>query len=172
LTSGVGERSVACMGRWEPSRTRADLLGRRTEWFVRSLLQRVACGADIDDGALTEAGLDAWGLAMGNMTEPVARNVALRRAKRALRNPDVQARFSDLFELGGFDVNEAVKVHVAFIRDGNYQALRDYWAMTQGPPTRKIDIRSVHVDASATREPRAISARVLGEREGEAKNEN
>lgn len=158
------------MGRWEPSRVRADLLGRRTEWFCRALLQRIACGADVDDATLTEAGMDAWGLGMGNMTEPVARNVALRRAKRALRNPDVQSRFSDLFELGGFDIAEAVRVHVAFIREGNYQALRDYWAMTQGPPTRKIDIRSVHVDATATREPRAISARVLGEAQSDGKS--
>lgn len=150
------------MGRWEPHRTRPYLLGRTNEWFVRSLLQRVALGADLDDATLTEAGMDAWAMRMGNVTEPVARNIALRRAKRALRNPDVQARFTDLFELGGFSVSDAVAAHVAFIREGNYAALRDYWAMTQGPPTRKVDVRTLHIDASAVREPRTISARVLG----------
>ena len=157
------------MGRWEPNRTRPWLLGRTNEWFCRSLLQRVAAGADLDDATLTEAGMDAWAMRMGNVTEPVARAIALRRAKRALRNPDVQARFTDLFELGGFSVADAVKAHIDFIREGNYQALRDFWAMTQGPPTRKLDVRTIHIDASATREPRTISARVLTN--GEAKDE-
>jgi hypothetical protein len=156
------------VGRWEPDRTRPYLLGRTNEWFVRSLLQRVAAGADVDDATLTEAGMDAWAMRMGNVTEPVARSIALRRARRALRNPDVQARFNDLFELGGFTVSDAVAAHVAFIRDGNYAALRDYWAMTQGPPARKLDVRTIHIDATPARQSRAISARVLGDENGEA----
>lgn len=106
--------------------------------------------------------MDAWAHRMGNVGEPVARNIALRRAKRALRNPDIQSRFTDLFELGGFDVNDATKAHVEFIRNGNYAALRDYWAMTQGPIKKQVDIRAVHIDATPQREPKSISPRVLG----------
>lgn len=140
-------------------------MGRTNEWFVRSLLRRVAGGAAVDEGTLTEAGMDAWGMRMGNMTEGKARAVALRRAKRALRNPDVQARFTDLFELGGFSVNDAVAAHIEHIRTGNWPALKHYWDITQGPISKKLDIRSVHVDVTPTREPRAIAARVLGDAE-------
>lgn len=116
----------------------------------------------MDEATLTEAGMDAWAFRMGNVSEPVAKQIALRRAKRALRNPDIQSRFTDLFELGGFDVNDATKAHIGFIREGNYPALRDYWAMTQGPIKKQVDIRAVHIDATPEREPRTITPRVLG----------
>jgi len=149
------------VARWEPDKTRAWLLGRTNEWFVHGLLRRVARGADLDEATLTEAGLDAWGMRMGNFTEAGTRTVALRRAKRALRNPDVASRFGDLFELGGFDVNEAVAIHIKHMRDGNYSALKDFWTMTQGPITKRVDIR-VSPDATISREPTAIAPRVLG----------
>lgn len=116
----------------------------------------------MDEATLTEAGMDAWAFRMGNVSEAVAKQIALRRAKRALRNPDIQSRFTDLFELGGFDVNDATKAHIGFIREGNYPALRDYWAMTQGPIKKQVDIRAVHIDATPEREPRTITPRVLG----------
>lgn len=162
------------VGRWDPDRTRAYLLGRTNEWFVHSLLRRVRDGADLlDDATLIEAGMDAWAMRMGNVTDAKARDMALRRAKRALRNPDVQARFTDLFELGGFAVSDAVRAHIEFIKTGNYQALKDYWTLTQGPISRKIDVRTVHIDATPSREPRTIIPRVLGATiEGETDGEN
>ena len=155
------------MARWEPDKTRAWLLGRTNEWFVQSLLRRIAGGADLDEATLTEAGMDAWGIRMGNYTEAGARKIALRRAKRALRNPDIQNRFTDLFELGGFPVTDAVAKHVEHIRAGNYSALKDYWLMTQGPVTKRVDIR-VSPDATISREPTAIAPRVLGPAKVEA----
>jgi len=147
------------VARFEP--TRSWLNGRTNEQFVRSLLRRVALGAAVDEETLTEAGMDAWSARMGNMTEEKARAVALRRAKRALRNPDIGNRFTDLFELGGFDITDAVKKQIDHIREGNYAALKDYWTMTQGPITKRVDIR-VQNDSPPSREPRAITPRVLG----------
>jgi hypothetical protein len=137
---------------------------RRDVWFCRKVIERLARGEGFTDETLIEAGLDAW--RYGHMSEAAARRNVLRRAKATLRNPDVMARFTELFELGGFNVTDAVAVHVAAIREGNYQALRDYWKMTQPAPTKQVDVRTVSVAMTPAdfdaRAPHAIAARVLG----------
>jgi hypothetical protein len=131
----------------------------REEQLVRNLIRTLAEGGTLDDTALTDAGMTVY--RFGNMGDEAARKHALERAKRAMLNPDVQARFADLFEINGFSINDAIVAQIAFIKDGNYRALQDYFRMTQ-PPIPKTALVA-HVDASAftSREPRAIVARVL-----------
>lgn len=132
---------------------------RRDEWFVRKVIARLATGSDLDDETLIASAREAW--RFGHiMDEEKKRRHALARARDALLNPDIQARFVELFELSGFDVNDATAKHIEHIRSGNYAALRDYWNMTQPKAPRQIDIRQavVHVDP---REPKAMIARPL-----------
>lgn len=132
----------------------------REEQLVRHLIRNLAEGRTLDDDALTDAGMSVF--RFGNMHEDTARKHALMRAQRTLQNPDVQARFADLFEIQGFSINDAVAAQIEFIRHGNYRALQDYFRMTQPQPPRTAVV--AHVDGSAftSREPRAIVARVLG----------
>lgn len=139
--------------------------------FCDSLVKRIASGGDVDNRTLTEAGLDAF--RFGYMSDELAEKNALRRAKRLLRRQDVRARISGLFSNGGFEVTDAVREHVRHIRNGNYQALKDYWTMTQGPMPKQVQVKGVvaHVDGSTfadNREPKPIKARSLTGKEVEA----
>jgi hypothetical protein len=127
-------------------------------------MKRVGNGRDFDAGTLTVAALSSFGF--GHMTDEQAEKAALRRAKRLLRRPDIRARLSGLFENGGFFVTDAVKAHVDHIKAGNYQALKDYWAMTQGDLPKRVQVQAMvaHVDVdklSQNREPKPMQARSL-----------
>lgn len=156
------------MGRAGKFRHRGELSRYKDDLFVRCLIKRIGQGGGLDPETLTEAALDAFGF--GCMTDEAARKAALRRAQRLLRNPDVQARFAGLFDIGEFTVVDAVRSHIAHIREGNYQALKDYWAMTQGPLVKRVSIASVSQTKTtyafegneAGAHQASIGARILG----------
>ena len=133
----------------------------REEQLVRALIRNLAEGRVLDDDALTDAGMTVF--RFGNMGDAAARKHALERAQRCLMNPDVQARFADLFEINGFSINDAIVAQITFIQHGNYRALQDYFRMTQPSPVQAHV--HTHIDGSqfTSREPRAIVARVLGQ---------
>lgn len=134
-------------------------MSRRERYFCDGLVRRVSNGADFGEKTLMLAALESFGF--GFMSDEVAEDRALRRAKRLLRRPDIRARISGLFENGHFFVTDAVTEHVKHIRSGNYQALKDYWAMTQGPIPKRVEKVTAHVEFEATREPKPIAARSL-----------
>lgn len=131
---------------------------RKERWFCDSLVRR-ACNSDFTESNMVLAALESFGF--GYMSDEQAEKMALRRAKRLMKRPDIRARISGLFELGHFYVTDAVAAHVAHIRAGNYQALKDYWAMTQGPVTKRVEKFTAHVEFEASREPKPIAARSL-----------
>jgi len=134
---------------------------RKERFFCDALMHRVANGSDVSEDTLMKAALQSFGFCY--MNDEKAEAAALRRAKRLLLRPDIRARMSGLFENAQFFVTDAVKAHVKHITSGNYQALKDYWAMTQGPITKQIDVRKVsaHVSFEADRNPKPMHARSL-----------
>jgi|SRR5215469_1226851 len=136
---------------------------RKERWFCDSLIRRVANGGDFDERTLTLAALESFGF--GIMSDETAEKTALRRAKRLLQRPDVRARMAGLFENAQFFVTDAVKKHVEHIRSGNYAALKDYWAMTQGPLPKQVIVQGAvaHVEMSVPidRVPKPMAARSL-----------
>lgn len=97
-------------------------LRRADARFVEELARYAVGKEQIDDDVLTQAGLAAYGIKMGNMTDEAAEKVCLRRAKRAMRNPDVRARYQEIFAIvhdendPPFTVAEAVRLAKAHMR--------------------------------------------------------
>jgi hypothetical protein len=131
--------------------------------FCNALIRRLYNGSDVDERTLTLAALESFGFAY--MSDEKAEAAALRRAKRLMRREDIRLRFQGLFENGGLLVTDAIRMHIKHIADGNYAALKDYWAMTQGPIQRQVIVKGAvaHVDLTGgvDREPKPIQARSL-----------
>jgi hypothetical protein len=135
----------------------------------------------MDDNVLIEAANDTWELPRFSkplgVQEPRNRAMQLRKAKSKLRKPDVRARIAEIYQDQGFDLVDALQMHVQHIRgterivkddDGdvvlhpktgepiivgekpNYQALKDYLGMVlpKSPTQIRVDQRSVNVSGT------------------------
>ena len=114
------------------------------------------------DDAAIDAYQDAF-MVMG-------RDTALRRAKILLRKKEIKQRIAEVYQLAEFDLLHGVELHIKAMREGNYQAIRDYLKMVMPEAPKQVQVDSRHVHATykrpedslpPTMEARALSATIV-----------
>jgi hypothetical protein len=144
---------------------------QRDALFAAALVEELPRHADIDD-AKCEAVKRTYH--RSSRGPGWSKRDALVKAELKLRDPDVLAAVRGVYAEGvGFSIVEAAKIHVQHIRgtaagaDGkaNYQALKDYLALTLPKAATKVDSRSVVVNVPVPPPPAGdlpmMSARVV-----------
>lgn len=79
-----------------------------------------------------------------------------RKIKQKLRQPDVRAALSSIYEaVGSFTPAEAFALQIAHMRKGHYPALRDYMISAMPTQAKKVEIdsRSLNVNVMADHVP-------------------
>jgi hypothetical protein len=133
----------------------------RDSHFALELINKTEEFGEFGDRALIAAAKLAYRAPMGTLSD----KTALKKAKSKLTQPDIQSAIRDVYEAADFSIVDAVKKHVEHIQRGNYQALKDFFAMAVPKPAQKVDIRSLSVTQhlnKPTSAPASISARVIG----------
>jgi len=141
-------------------------MNRRGEHFCDSLVGRVARSGKLDEDVLVEAVRDAF-------LVPHERKAAIRKARLLLRKPNIRDRIAHVYEARGFNLGEAVDLHIKHIKGDadprlppSYSALKDFLTMVlpKEPKTLNVNSRSVNVNVNADPEsntPPPMEARVL-----------
>lgn len=89
------------------------------------------------------------------------RAMEILRAK--MNNPNFREGVGNVFtEFADFGPDEAVKIHVAHIRQGNYAALKDYERMVIGEPSKKVELNIGTVGPSMLQNVPDIAPRAIG----------
>lgn len=164
----LGRRVESNAGRvkpfWKP-RVEPGELYAREQRFVTALLELLAGGEPLCDATIIRAGRQAF--RFGAMSEEAADARALRMGTTMMGNANVLTHFTDLFAKAGFEPKDAAEAHVRHIKEGNYQALRDYWKMTtpQVPKQHEVKAAVLHMspdEFAAQRAPTAMAGRIIG----------
>lgn len=142
----------------------------RDRRFAEALVAEIgAAGGVITDEGMLRAAREVWRV----MTTPLSDAKLLARVKRKLKQPDVREAIGSAYQAAGFDVAEAVQLHIDHIRGNitvqktvvvgkgedatvevvdvklppNYAALKDYEAMVLPKAPVRSDVRVQHIPA-------------------------
>jgi hypothetical protein len=135
--------------------------------FCVDVVSAMLKGAAVDD-ALTQAAKDNFQAPGGALTD----SSGLSKGRSVIEKPNVMRGMEILFEEAGISPQKAASIHVGHIegisydttvfKNGvpidvtikqppNYQALKDYWALTVPRPATKLEVRSTNVTAMIDR---------------------
>jgi hypothetical protein len=93
-------------------------------------------------------------------------HVKVARMEKFLNLPDVREAIRRVYEQADFSLAEAVEKHVEHIRDGNYQALKDYLAGVMPSEAKRVHVLTARVPASrevrTDGSPPPMTARPIG----------
>ncbi len=150
-------------------------LSKREQLFVDCARREAAEAGVCNMRVLVQAAIASDGnlIKYGDAKEALQKRRAMRKVRKLLMNPKVAEGIQDIFAVRGFDLTDAIDKMIAHINEGNYQALKDYMAMTLPQKPREVRIQQqtaiLHahaepIEQNPTMEPRRIgAAKVLPE---------